>query len=413
MAIFKNMYITEKGISLYAKAQAGQQINFTKLQIGSGQIENRNPMTLTTLLEPQLDVPIVSIIANSELKSAAIIGKITNKNVKEAMYICELGLFANDPDEGEILYGYVSAGQYGDYYAPESQGPFNWEYQVNASIGNAANVTAEICELDYDYTLLSTNKSLIHLEGGNQKEINKSIDNLFESFKSDLVDITTYQTAGGTANAISLNLPTLVNGYATAFIVNKNNNKNATTINGKQLYKPNTTAAPNLVAGKAVSVWYDATKDCFFIKASAEGNAVAKDVLAGKIFSNDDDTGLVGTLDLSNLIPDNIKEGITINDVAGNLTISSLGGVKYARGTLQGDAVPSYPLGLNFKPDVILLKKNDFIDIWCYSKTTFQNLNTVEVSTYGSTELRYRYGGGGTIHLDGYSWEAWEKYEGR
>ncbi|HID0769588.1 TPA: hypothetical protein ACXC99_003685 [Clostridium botulinum] len=191
MAIFKNMYITEKGISLYAKAQAGQQINFTKLQIGSGQIENRNPMTLTTLLEPQLDVPIVSIIANSELKSAAIIGKITNKNVKEAMYICELGLFANDPDEGEILYGYVSAGQYGDYYAPESQGPFNWEYQVNASIGNAANVTAEICELDYDYTLLSTNKSLIHLEGGNQKEINKSIDNLFQSVKLDLADITT------------------------------------------------------------------------------------------------------------------------------------------------------------------------------------------------------------------------------
>ncbi len=78
-----------------------------------------------------------------------------------------------------------------------------------------------------------------------------------------MADITTYQTAGGTANAISLNLSTLVNGYATTFIVNKNNNKNATTINGKQLYKPNTTTAPNLVTGKAVSVWYDATKDCF------------------------------------------------------------------------------------------------------------------------------------------------------
>lgn len=189
MAIFKNMYITQKGVSLYVKAQAGQQIKFTKLQVGSGQIEDRNPMTLTALLEPKLDVPIVSIIANSELKSAAILGKITNKNVKEAMYICELGLFANDPEEGEILYGYVSAGQYGDYYAPESQGPFSWEYQVNASIGNAANVIAEICELDYDYTLLSTNKSLLYLKGGNQKEINKSIDNLFGSVKSDLAKI--------------------------------------------------------------------------------------------------------------------------------------------------------------------------------------------------------------------------------
>ncbi len=220
MAIFKNMSITEKGISLYAKAQAGQKINFTKLQIGSGQIENRNPMTLTTLLEPQLDVPIVSIIANSELKSAAIIGKITNKNVKEAMYICELGLFASDPDEGEILYGYVSAGQYGDYYAPESQGPFNWEYQVNASIGNAANVTAEICELDYDYTLLSTNKSLIHLEGGNQKEINKSIDSLFQSFKSDLADITTL--TGNKDNLKTTNKTNLVSAINEVFTSGNN-----------------------------------------------------------------------------------------------------------------------------------------------------------------------------------------------
>ncbi len=150
------------------------------------------------------------------------------------------------------------------------------------------------------------------------KRITKNEESI-TNIKSDLADITTYQTAGGTANAISLNLSTLVNGYATTFIVNKNNNKNATTINGKQLYKPNTTTAPNLVTGKAVSVWYDATKDCFFIKASAEGNAVAKDVLAGKIFSNDDDTGLVGTLDLSNLTSNNIKEGITINGVKGNV----------------------------------------------------------------------------------------------
>ncbi|EDT84649.1 hypothetical protein [Clostridium botulinum] len=114
--------------------------------------------------------------------------------------------------------------------------------------------------------------------------------------KSDLADITTYQTAGGTATSINLNLPTLVNGYATTFIVSSNNNKNATTINGKKLYKPNTTTTPNLTAGKAVSVWYNATKDCFFIKASAEGNAIAENVLAGKTFSNDDDTGIAGTM---------------------------------------------------------------------------------------------------------------------
>ncbi|EHN17012.1 hypothetical protein [Clostridium sporogenes] len=189
MAIFKNMSITSKGMALYAKAQAGQEIHFTKMQVGSGQIETQNPVTLLGLLDPKLDVCIVSITANPELKNANLIGKVTNKNVKEAIYICELGLFAKDPDEGEILYGYVSAGQYGDYYAPESQGPYSWEYEINAAIGNAANVTAEFSRSDWDYAIVSSNKNFLHLEGGNQREINRSIDNLFESVSKKLTDI--------------------------------------------------------------------------------------------------------------------------------------------------------------------------------------------------------------------------------
>ncbi|MCW6079062.1 hypothetical protein LAV37_08715, partial [Clostridium sporogenes] len=190
MALFKNMAITNQGMALYAKAQAGQEIHFTKMQVGSGQIETQNPVTLLALLDPKLDVPITSITANPEMKSATIIGNITNKDVTEATYICELGLFAKDPDESEILYGYVSAGQYGDYYAPEAQGPYSWQYEINAAIGNAANVTAEVSRLNWDHSVINSNKTFLHLTGGNQKEINKSIDTLFESVKSDLADIT-------------------------------------------------------------------------------------------------------------------------------------------------------------------------------------------------------------------------------
>lgn len=198
-----------------------------------------------------------------------------------------------------------------------------WYKNITGKTEQELQAIKENLEIDFNIWFNGIKKTLSGDVAGNLLNlINKNkdyIDKLEKSTALQLADITTYQTAVGTANAISLNLSTLVNGYATTFIVNKNNNKNATTINGKQLYKPNTTTAPNLVTGKAVSVWYDATKDCFFIKASAEGNAVAKDVLAGKIFSNDDDTGLVGTLDLSNLTSNNIKEGITINGVKGNV----------------------------------------------------------------------------------------------
>lgn len=48
--------------------------------------------------------------------------------------------------------------------------------------------------------------------------------------------------------------------------------------------------------GKVFEVYYDAGGDCFFLLARAEGDAVAGDVLAGKTFSNGDDTGIIGTI---------------------------------------------------------------------------------------------------------------------
>ena len=60
MAIFNNMSITNKGQVLYAKAQAGQELHFTKMMVGSGKIDSRNPATLTTLIEPKFDVGIQS-----------------------------------------------------------------------------------------------------------------------------------------------------------------------------------------------------------------------------------------------------------------------------------------------------------------------------------------------------------------
>jgi len=159
--------------------------------------------------------------------------------------------------------------------------------------------------------------------------INAQNMNMITASLSDLV----YQTAGGIATAITLTIKgTLVTGYPITFIAASNNSGAATTINGKKLYKPATTIAPNLISGKAYTVWYNTTGDsgngCFFLKASAEGNVLASQVIKDKTFSNDTDIGLIGTLDLSLLISSNIKSGITINGITGatnvvDTTISS------------------------------------------------------------------------------------------
>jgi hypothetical protein len=113
----------------------------------------------------------------------------------------------------------------------------------------------------------------------------------------------------------------LQNGYPKTFIASANTGGSAITVNGKNLYKPNTTTAPNLIAGKAYTIWYNLSKDCFFYKASAEGNTIVSHVLAGDTFSNDTDTGLVGTLDLTNVVSGNIRAGVTINGVSGSSTV--------------------------------------------------------------------------------------------
>ena len=108
-----------------------------------------------------------------------------------------------------------------------------------------------------------------------------------------------FQTASGTTTAITLSDVTLTDGYSKTFIASANNSGAATTINDLPVYKANSTTAPTIVAGKAYTIWYNAAGNCFFVKASAEGTATAADVLAGKTFSNDDDSGLTGTLALS------------------------------------------------------------------------------------------------------------------
>ena len=128
--------------------------------------------------------------------------------------------------------------------------------------------------------------------------------NRIEGNIETLATLRGYPTATGTGTAIAVTTGyfELVAGRSLTFIASANNSGAATTLNAdgtgaKNLYKPNTTDAPTIISGKAYTVWYNGTS--FFVKASAEGDAVAGDVIKDKTFSNDEDTGITGTLELT------------------------------------------------------------------------------------------------------------------
>lgn len=145
---------------------------------------------------------------------------------------------------------------------------------------------------DYKYVITFTNSTksiLVELIKGS---ISQDIIDIYNTLSDSI-----FQTAQGTANEIVLTIKgTLVNGYSLTFIASADNDGNDTTINGKHLYKPNSTVSPNLIIGKAYTVWYSSTGDCFFIKASATGNTNPSHVLAGDGFSTDYDIDQIGSM---------------------------------------------------------------------------------------------------------------------
>lgn len=209
------------------------------------------------------------------------------------------------------------------------------------------------------------------------------------------------ETAGGTATAITLAGINIVNGFTKTFIASATDASSAKTINGKNFYKAGGALAPSITSGKAYTVWYNLAGDCFFLKASAEGTAVAANVLAGTTFSNDSNTGISGTMvdrsgdtaatsssvsgtTLKLLATEGYRDGandnVTITDadfVAGNIknaiNIFGLTGTysakSFATGTLTSTAAQNFTkfdgttvskptatvTGLSFTPSIIIV----------------------------------------------------------
>jgi hypothetical protein len=173
------------------------------------------------------------------------------------------------------------------------------------------------------------------------------------------------------------------------FIAYANNGGAATTLKvstlpARPLYLEGTVdTAPNLIAGKLYTVWADNIKNCFFLKASGSGNAVAADLLAGKTATTDNGplTGTMpnngdqtATLEIANslkptiVIPDGytpggtitaqlaaalaskIQEGETIGGVLGTLAP----GKKWATGTVTSSGPFFNITGLAFVPSFVI-----------------------------------------------------------
>jgi len=143
MAQFDGMVLTNDGIDLLGKVQAGQELAFTRFAIGDGELvgELKN---LTELINEtfSLEIHHIEELGNGRVKLDTV---LKNDSNPVGSYVREIGLFANDPDKGEILYIVANAGDEADYLPPSNSGDV-YENLINLIIftGNDATVTATI-----------------------------------------------------------------------------------------------------------------------------------------------------------------------------------------------------------------------------------------------------------------------------
>lgn len=146
-AEFKPGVLTNKGLALLAKWQLGRCIpTITKAVIGSGSYSASESLATRTALKAQkLSVGIsTKYIQNNS--TALLKCMFDNTTLTAGFKVTEIGIYAQDPDDGEILYSMaVSADEANADYLPAYNGTYPsmvvFNYQVEVS--NAATVTIQ------------------------------------------------------------------------------------------------------------------------------------------------------------------------------------------------------------------------------------------------------------------------------
>ena len=144
MSSFGGLILTNRGRNLQSKAQTGVPLQYTRIGIGDGYLGTTPILDLNALRNQvkSLNITKLKNLGNGR----AVVGTVlSNQDMVEGFYFRELGVFAQDPDLGEILYCYGNAGNLAEYISPGG-GPDIIEKSIDVQtiVGNAQNISAVI-----------------------------------------------------------------------------------------------------------------------------------------------------------------------------------------------------------------------------------------------------------------------------
>lgn len=144
MSEFRQLIITNKGQSLMAKLIAGKaNVTFTKVAASATTYNDSQIPALTALSNIKQQVA-VSKITRINSVAVQVDAAMENSALTTGYYMNSIGLYANDPDDGEILYA-VAGANVGAYMPPYNGITVSGAYlKLVTTVSNASNVSMTV-----------------------------------------------------------------------------------------------------------------------------------------------------------------------------------------------------------------------------------------------------------------------------
>jgi len=172
--VFNDVVLTTKGIALLAKAQGGLcTIQLTRAVTGNGTYTAGEDLQSKTALKSQkqsfsLNSVVVQNQTNVLVKFIITNYKSPSEYLTQGYYVTEIGLYAQDPNEGEILYAIATAVTNQWDWMPSYNNliPAKITIDILTEVANASSVTIQAPNRMYLYDNNTGDKYELGIEDG-------------------------------------------------------------------------------------------------------------------------------------------------------------------------------------------------------------------------------------------------------
>lgn len=133
MNIWENTVLTDKGKILQGKLLKGQTLNIKRVTTGAKKVSVVDLRQQTDVTEGGYDITLQPARTAGEQTIIPVL--LDNKGLRESYELWQVGFYAEDPDEGEILFCLAQAAQ-SKHIPSETDSPgfsITWDFYFNTS----------------------------------------------------------------------------------------------------------------------------------------------------------------------------------------------------------------------------------------------------------------------------------------